>query len=164
MPKQTKRKGITWANSKGLPLNMVGNTLSKQNYNRTPSVNMAALRLRRAGLPQYIEDYPQRQTRKNWENQQEAMRYEASLRDAMNRYPQVSDENLDAWYKSFGNASPFPGENGTPRMGATVPTRNELDYDEELGLSRYGGKRSRKRRGTRRKTRSHTRSQKRRRA
>ena len=131
---------------------MVGNTLSKQNYNRTPSVNMAALRLRRAGLPQYIEDYPPHQTRKNWENQQEAMRYEASLKDAMNRYPQVSNENLDAWYRSFGNASPFSGENGTPRMAA-APTRNELDYDEELGLSTYGGgKRSRKRRGSRRKT------------
>jgi len=119
---------------------------------------MAALRLRHAGLPQYIEDYERRPTRKNWENQQEAMRYEDALRSAMDTYPQVSDENLDEWYRSFGNASPFTGENGTPRMGTAVPTRNELDYDEELGLSAHGGgKRSRKRRGSRRKTRRKTR-------
>jgi hypothetical protein len=153
MPKQTKKKGITWANNKGLPLNMVGNTLSRQNYNRTPSVNMAALRLRRAGLPQYIEDYPPRQTRKNWENQQEAMRYEDALKSAMDTYPPVSDENLDAWDRSFGNASPFPGENGTPRMGAAAPSRYDFGYNEELGSPTNGGKRSRKRRGSRRKTR-----------
>jgi len=149
MPRKTKKKGITWANNRGLPLHTVGNADGKQNYNRTPNVNKGPLLLRRLGLHNQIPNYQRSQTRKNWENEQGALRYEAAMSDAMktamNTYPKVSDENLNMWYKSFGNSGePFTEWNGTPRNGAAAPVRNHSGKNEELGSPVNGGRRSRK--------------------
>ena len=122
---------------------------------------MATLRLRRLGLHNQIPNYQRRQTGKNWENEQEALRHEAeiernfprftntAIKAAMNSYPKVSNESLNEWYRSFTNTEePFVEEwNGTPRNGAAAPFRNDSGENEELGTPKNGGRRrTRKRR------------------
>lgn len=144
--KRHTKKRIQWANNAGKELRKEGTTHAKENYNRTPNVNKAAIVLRSLGLYSSIPNYQRRQTRKNWENEQEALRIQNEVE---RNYPRVNNGSINRWYEQFMNDNEWalsPRNDNSPFPGAMAPVRNHSGENEELGEPKNGGRRTRRKR------------------